>query len=47
MPQPPVEVDDIIRAAAGFGWCEAGAFEVFGAEFDMSAEFGFDVGFDR
>jgi len=33
-------------AAQGFGWGEAGASEVFGAEFDMGAELGFDVGLD-
>jgi hypothetical protein len=34
-------------AAEGFGGGEAGTLEVFGAELDVSAEFGFDVGLDR
>jgi hypothetical protein len=33
-------------SAEGFSRSEAGALEVFGAEFDVSTEFGFDVGLD-
>jgi hypothetical protein len=33
-------------AAEGFGGGEAGALEVFGAEFDVSVEFEVDVGLD-
>src|SRR5271170_2108705 len=33
-------------AAEGFGGGEAGALEVFGAELDVGAEFGFDAGLD-
>jgi hypothetical protein len=33
-------------AAEGFGWGEAGTLEVFGAEFDVGAEFEVDVGLD-
>jgi hypothetical protein len=33
-------------AAERFGGSEAGALEVFGAQLDVSAEFGFDVGLD-
>jgi hypothetical protein len=34
-------------AAGGFGGGEAGALEIFRAELDVGAEFGFDVGLDR
>jgi hypothetical protein len=35
------------RSAKSFGGGEAGALEVFGAELDVDAEFGFDVRLDR
>jgi hypothetical protein len=34
------------RAAEGFGGGETGTLQVFGAQLDVSAEFGLDVGLD-